>query len=656
MRRGSRGLVRGLLALLLAALALLLYWPTLDHPFVYDDVWNLRDSESLPLEALSATSLWRVARGHEETVARPVSNLSYGFDSYLSGTRPRSYRRTNLLIHAANAAAVFWLLLQSLSLTRVRRTPREPDTAGRFPPGIGWAFLGALLWLAHPVQTQAVTYLHQRSTSLATFFFLGSLLFYIVGRRSTAGTARAAAWSAAAVLGLLAMASKEIALVLPIVVVLLEWALFRGLRPGWFREKKKPLASVGGLVALLAALWLLGSWSWVTATYADLAYSPFQRLVTESRVGILYLLLFFWPHPSRLNLDHHVELSRSLVEPLAGVASLALWLSLLALMLFCARRRLPLAFFGLAWIFSTSLVESTVIPVELVAEHRLYLSSVGVLLALLELARRRSRPRLRVALAVVGAILAALFGTWTVERNRVWSSELLLWQDTVRKSPGKARPHNNLGWTLARAGKRPEAIRAFRNALNVGPSARTHFNLGQALLAEGEPREAAKHLLLAVDSMPRSFEARFYLGVALLLERRADEAAGHLREAVEIEPQDWRALYELANARQLRGNRRQGAADYRRAIAASPSLFERHHKLALALAGSGRTAQALARYEDLLDVRSDDPRLHVETAELLLREGEADAAMERCLSALALDREFEPAQRLLVELAGGLGE
>jgi tetratricopeptide (TPR) repeat protein len=646
--------------LVLAALALVLYLPTLDHPFVFDDVWNLQENSAIRPERLDAESLVRAARGHESVAARPLSNLTFALDARISGSEPRSYRRTNLFIHATNAVLVFWLLLQFSGFQRIRlggSKPEElPARAMEASVDPGWAFFGALLWLVHPAQTQAVTYLHQRSTSLASLFFLASVTLYVEGRRAGSGFRQWCSLGGAGAAAVLAVASKEIALVLPVVILLVEWLFFQELRFSWFAERKAPLAVAGLTMSSLAGFYLVRAWPWIESAYAQAGYTPVLRLLTELRAGVLYLSLLVWPHPSRLNLDHHLEVSRSLLDPLSGALSLALWLLVAVLAVSWARRGRRLAFFGLAWLIATSLMESTLIPVELVAEHRQYLSSVGVLLILLEFLKRSGRLVPGWALASVATLAIAVLSSWTLDRNRVWSDELLLWQDTVRKSPGKARPHNNLGWALARADRRPEAIDAFRTALSIRPSAETHLNLGQALLAEEELEEATRHLLFASMSMPRSFAAQYKLGVVLLRSDRPEEAARSLRDALSLEPESWDARYELANALWLQGARVRAAWQYRKVIAASPAHFRRHHDLAVELTGRGKAARAAECYEDLLAVRPDDARLHYELANLLARAALLDQAIGHCLESIELDPSFEPARRLLVELAGGIQE
>jgi hypothetical protein len=309
------------LFLLLAVCTWIAYTPARDAPFVFDDVVLQADP------ALAARSAGDVAA----VLGRPaeprrVGYASFALGSWLGARSPGDHRRANLAIHVLNGLLLFLL----------GRTLLERGAVAH--PGLA-AGLGALLWALHPVQTQAVTYVCQRFASLATCFYLASMLCLLAGlapgRR--AGP-RAGLLLAAAALGALALGTKQNAATLPLFMVLaLAWW-----RPVPLAQGRRWLAAAGAL-ALAGAAWLaLGpGWAAVEAGSRLKGFTPLQRVMTEWRVIVHYVTLLAWPDPSRLQLDHDFPLSHGLLTPPGTLAALlAIGAALFAALAF--RRREPL--------------------------------------------------------------------------------------------------------------------------------------------------------------------------------------------------------------------------------------------------------------------------------------------------------------------------
>ncbi len=650
------------LALCLALAAVSLYWPTLDHGFVFDDLWNIQQNEAHRLERLDLDSLARACRGAPGMGNRPVSNLSFALSFYLArpDAGPSAYRWANILIHACNAALVYGILVLTLGIGAARRSSLAgasslAEASSFVPeleqPSVGVPFAATLLWLASPLQTESVTYLHQRMTSLAALFLLASLFSYILGRLAESPGRARAAFFASALCAALALGSKESAAVLPVVVVFYEWTFFQGLQTSWLGRSKKYLLLALLLLVVVSVLYLRGAWSWLEWMHAQMPYSPGERLLTQSRVVVIGLSLLLLPHPSRLNVDHELALSTSLFDPPTTLPAIGLLVMLVGLAIYCARRRWRFAFFGLLWLLGTQLIESSVIPVEMIAEHRLYLPSVGMLFLLLEAASIRRRRVSRWACVPVAGV-ALLFGAWTLERNQVWRDGTSLWTDAVAKSPLKVRPRNNLALALATTGETAKAEQQLRQVLRLQPlHPEARFNLGRLLLGEGEIDKAIYNLSVAVEQKESLFAAQHMLGLALLRTGELDDARSRLARALALKPESADTHFEMGNVLRLQGKLEQALPHYLFALERSPKQVRRHYEVADQLSTEGRVAEAIRLYEAILRVEPENAVVHSRLALDLVQLGRLEEARRHCDRALGLDPQLTSAQILRQWLA-----
>jgi Flp pilus assembly protein TadD len=534
------------------------YGSALDAPFYYDDHQNIVDNPHL--RAAGWSGLWNAAFG--SPTRRPVAYLSFALNQRITGLDPAGFRRVNIGIHALAAVAV--ALLARMTLARLPRPP-PPGEAGIM------ALLAGLLFALHPVQTQSVTYVVQRMSSLAALFYVAALLAWLRGRLSPRRGRRVVWWTAAALSGLLALGSKEVAVTLPAAIWLYEWAFFRDFSPAFARRS----ALLAGIpLALLAVGLYLAVFQ--GSGYAGRDFSAAERLLTSLRVVVFYASLVLWPLPSRLNLLHEFPLSHSLLDPpstllcallLAGAATAAVGLA----------RRAPLISFALAWVGLHLALESFVLPLALVYEHRLYLPLVGFALvvpwALLTAVGARPGSILAILLA-----LALGAGTWA--RNEVWRDELVFWSDAARKSPDRAAARNNHGLALQRAGHLDAAIAEYRAAVALDPDdAEAHDNLGAALLDAGRIDEARATLERALAEHPDHARAHYNLGRLLALSGRLSEGARHLETAVELAPWDAALWNGLGAVRELQGRLPESARAFERALALDPGHAQARHNL-----------------------------------------------------------------------------
>jgi len=373
---------------------------------------------------------------------RPLLKFTYTLN-WTSGLGLFGFHLVNVGLHLANAVMLF-LLASWIGGPSVSRF------AALFP---------ALLFAVHPVQTEAVTYISGRSVSLMAFFYLGSLLAYLRGRER--GN-RFLLYLASPILFLLAAASKEVALTLPFALVLCEAS--RQERDGW-RKALRSQAVHWGLLVALAVLFL------VHVGYGRLLEACFDirdaaaNLFTQVH-GIGYLL-------SRLVMPHALNIDPDL-PVFSGVSLRLLPGTLLLAMLLAAgilgMKNRSLAGFGVLWFFLHLVPTNSFIPrLDVANDRQLYLASWGLFLGVGAWADRLREKRIARWVEVVSVVLVIALGAFTVSRNMVYRSEVALWEDTSRQSPGKGRVWNNLGYAYQQVGRFRDAEAAYLRALEIDP-------------------------------------------------------------------------------------------------------------------------------------------------------------------------------------------
>lgn len=571
-------------ALLGAALAC--YLPAIDAPFVFDDP---RPGEPL---------FWS---------NRPLVAASFAWNRAWSGAETWSFHLVNVLVHVG--AALCLLGLARRTLVRLGR------------PAPAFAFALALLWLVHPLQTQAVQYVSQRAEALAGCFTLATLYGFVRGAEGAGWRGYGPALVACAA----GMASKETAAVAPLLLVLYERCFLTGsLTAAWKRRRGFWLALIcvaGGAFALFVARGLFAAGS--TAGFGLREHGVLEYLRSQPAVLLHYLRLVAWPRP--LCFDYAWPVARG---PGEWLPSTLVVLALLALTLRALARNSPLGFVG-AWFFVVLLPSSSVVPIkDLAFEHRMYLALAAPLaLALAALARlggRRAWP-----LAGVAALALAAS---TVRRTQEYRSPEELWRTVTVAAPTNARGHANFGFAALEAGHVAEAATAFARALQLDPSlALAHVGAGDALLrgAPDEPaaaQRAAESYRRALDLAPAA-PAFFGLGNARLALGDAAAAERAYRSALDLEPWAARAHFALGNALEAQGRREEAVAAYRAALARAPDFDDAHTNLAIVLDALGQEEPALLHYERALELPPERAHEPLNLARHRLTRGDHEGAL-----------------------------
>lgn len=417
---------------------------------------------------------WEIFVSHLDHMVRPVLYATYFVDRRLFETSPAGYHLLNLLLHLGAGALVYRILM---------RTVTEET---RWVPV--WT---TLLFLIHPIQTETVTYISGRASGLMAFWYLLALFLYIKASEDTSGHLIRRRYRVAALLCfILSVASKEPAVTFPLALMLWD-GVVRRLRGSDLRA-----AIISDHMPFWLGVLAAGVLAWQHPRYADLAQFSlnirphWDNALSEIHAASYALLLFIYPW--QLNFDHDLPLFHSFFQwPLP--IELFLW-GAVAIAGFFAVPRLPLFSFGIAW-FVLQLLPTGLIPRnDLLSERNLYLASFGILLAasalgsfLIHWLARALKPSrwVEISAGVFGLAAVVTLCAATVHRNALYHDPVLLWSDTVAKSPYKARPHNNLGYALSRRGDWNSAIEEFRTAVRLAPNyALAQQNLRDAYLRQ----------------------------------------------------------------------------------------------------------------------------------------------------------------------------
>lgn len=574
---------QGLQLLIVVLFGVAAYANTFHLPFNFDDQSSIVGNPIIK----NLSNFLSSSAGYNYNPRRFVGYLSLAVNYRIGELSPFGYHLFNLLVHTVCALLVYRLTFLTF------RTPRLSEI------GVGWregaAFLAALLFVTHPVQTESVTYIVQRMTSLAALFYLLTVVSYVQGRLvrerenkrggGSGLSVREASWYVLALLAAAAaVRTKEITATLPLTILLYELSFFENST----RKKRAIAAGLIGMVVVALVGIALSSDS-LSAFLSEVSEktketSSFSRgdyLLTQFGVIVTYLRLLVLPIGQ--NLDYDYPIYHSLFEPtvlfsfvlLSAILGLALYL--IPLSRRWNRPQLCLVTFGIFWFFITLSVESSIIPIEdVIFEHRLYLPSFGIFLA--AAGALALLPRLTPGkYLAVSLVLACLLGGATWNRNRAWENPITIWSDAAAKSPNKARTHYNLGMALLEAGKTDEAIEELETALRLKPKYTTAL--------------AHTHLLL---------------GTAYGKKGNYDQAIRHLEPAVQMGPEDSKARYTLATAYEKTGRMDEAIKQYVIITAAKPEEEDAHYNLALAYGRKGRIAEAIRELETAQRIRPDD--------------------------------------------------
>jgi Tfp pilus assembly protein PilF len=610
--------------LIVAILAV--YGRAIRAPFIFDDYNSVETNETI-------VRLWPLVGSEAEpgplrtpqfapTSARPLVNLSLALNYSYGGLNPIGYHVVNMVLHMASA-----ILLYAI----VRRTLRLPYFNHHYDVVADLlAFLVALLWALHPLQTEAVAYTTQRTELMMGLFYFATLYCSLrywttlpespiegsgggdnfdEGARRALATNRGA-WVILATLACLAgMTSKEAMASAPLIVLLFDRAFVAG-------SIAKALSRSWPLYAGLACGWLAILGLHFNSPHSDsagfhLGVPAHAWWFTQAKVLLMYFKLVVWPWP--LVLHYEMPYLDSLTDSWMYLVPVGLLGVTILVLLW---RNNPVGFLG-TWVFAI-LLPTLVIPIvtEVAAERRMYLPLAAISALVVVggydltqtlIARRLSYSKSMVPstrhFIAVAAGLALVLAIVSSRRVAIYNNEMVLWQDVLRLQPHNHVAHAGVGLAYYDAGNMTAATEHFRESVRLKPdSSQAHCNLALVLSNTGQIDEAVEQFRLAVKYRPGSAELLNNLGVTLFIARRYDEAIPVFRQAIEIKPSLWRAHDNLGSALSRAGNLPAAIEKYQHALKLNPQALDVYGHLADAQAKAKQPAAAIATAERALEL------------------------------------------------------
>jgi tetratricopeptide (TPR) repeat protein len=665
---------------IIAVAAMATYWNSFAGPFVFDDIPSILDNPTILHLGRLREVLSPPFAGGVTVGGRPLANLSLAINYAISGYNVWSYHALNLVVHVLAGMTLFGLARRTLD--RTDDPTRKENREVRF-----WlaALAIALIWTVHPLQTESVSYVIQRTESMMGLFYLLTLYAFARGtegetpaERGLSAGKTSGGWLAVSWLACLAgMATKEVMVSAPVIVFLYDRCFAAGsVREAWRRHRR--------YYVMLASTWLLLAWLVVQTggnrggstgigspvPWVTYAISQFPAIVH-------YLSLAVWPHPLVFYYPARWPSAAEVVPFAITVVLLAAGTA------YALVRNLAIGFLG-TWFFAV-LAPSSLIAgaAQTVAEHRMYLAlvpvTVVIVVALLQASAAwlpRSFDR-----GILGGLLCAAvaLAIGTRSRNETYRSELALWTDTANSIPGNALAENNVGIAFADLGNQAAAKAQFEKALLILPSyPNALINLGNILRSEGRAAEATafyeRALSLkpdtpealvdlanvlreqgriqdAIDRSERALELRplyaeGYNSLALCLAQSGDleGAIKPYLQALELKPDYPEADYNLANAMLSLGRKNEAIERYRMALRLSPTLAEAHNGLGIALAKEGRIDDSADEYRRALASRPDYAEAAYNLGNLLVQAGRLTDAIAVYRTALRSRPGFSEAE------------
>jgi len=660
-----RSLTDRLIPAAVALFSLLAFLPVLRNDFV-----NWDDFDNLILNSNYQGLGWAQLRwmfttfhlGHYQ----PLSWLTFSFDYLLWGKEPFGYHLTNLLIHAANAALIYFLSRRLLELA-LPGSDEKKDLSISLA-----AAFAALLFAIHPLRVESVAWATERRDVLSSHFLFWTLWCYLRAATSQANGPVRQGWIAASVgFYLLSLLSKAMGMTLPVILLLLDIYPLKRLEGDprkWFGRAARQVfiekIPFTVLAIVMAAVALIAQEQ--SGALSRLEHYPLALRLAQASYGIVfYLWKTLWP--SGLTPLYQLFSKPIFFDPRDWlfVASEVLVLAVTIGLLLC-RRRWPA---GLtAWacyiVFLSPILGLAQSGPQFVADRYSYLACLSwALLAgaalnyMLRLQGERPAALARRSIAAgCSGLIVFVLGLLTWNQTQVWRNSETLWRRALVVNPDSTRALLNLGDVLRLQNKPQEAIDRYQRALQIDPDYHdVYYRYAQALASLGQLDGAVEYLRRHVEKAPPAAAPHIDLGIFLSRQGKTDEGIREYRRALEIDPKSAEAYYGLGTSLAARGELEEAQRYLNRAIELNPEKSEFFFTLGNLLVKQNALEQAEESFRRAITIKPDFPMARNNLGRLLAARGDLPGAMEHFREALRADPMFAPAHESMAQALAQLG-
>jgi len=625
---------------------LVIYANALSSSFQFDDREFIINNERIR-DIKDIQQLWKSPADPLRFVSFTTFALNYHFHQL----EVFGYHLVNIVIHLINAIFLWWFV------QLIFATPKLKDEEiARHKRLI--AFFTALLFLTHPIQTQAVAYISQRFASLATLFYVGAICFYVQGR---IGRSLKVFWFACALIfSSLSMLTKQIAFTLPFSLLMFEYFFIsiKGYK-GALRGRTK---AVFGFIILIFILIIPALYSFdfsrhILHTGYSKSYgggdiiTTYGYLLTQFRVVVTYLKVLIFPYTQ--NLIYDFPLSKSFFE-IKTILSFALLLVIFCLAVLNFSRNILFSF-GICWFFLTLSVESSIIPIpHVIFEHRCYLPFIGMSMAICMFMFQVIRNKRRFVAVMTIIILVCSYLTY--QRNKVWQDPISLWSDVTKKSPMASRSIYNLGAAYLEKGEYQLAAENFKKSLEVNStstsSANSYGNLGLIDRLQGNRRAALEYFNKAIAANPAFTIAYINRGDIYNSFKNYKLAMADYNKAIEMSPKFAEVYNNRGNIHKLYGRYMEALDDYNQAIKINPHLVQGYNNRGVVYKVIGKYPLALQDYNKALTLDPGYRTAYLNRSVLYNLTGKPQKAIEDIYKAKAIKKSVD--QRYIEFLRKGM--
>ena len=439
---------------LIAIIIVTVYSNSFDATWHLDDYDNIVKNPGIHLTDLFPNSIIQSFHASIDgglylgkTLYRPIAMSSFALNWYWGQNDVFGYHVVNVIIHIFSS---IFLFLAVQSLLKAKSLSVESDSI-RYQT----ALLCAVIWAIHPIHTSAVTYIVQRMASMGGLFYIMGLFFYVKIRLAQSPRLVTVLFCVGYIMAFaLGLLTKQNTILLPASTLLMEFVFFQNISArSLFRPQL--IFLMAGIISFLvfsAIIWTGGDLPSLFSGYSTRPYTPIERLMTQSRVVCMYLYQLIYPIASQFSVEHDIVISKNLFSPWTTLLSIGFIISLIFLALMLLKQH-PLLAFAILFFFINHSVESTILNLELIFEHRNYIPSMflflpvslWVITMLNQYMQKKEKRALFGLMFVLITIVTSAFGFGTYIRNMEWKTEKSLWEAALNKAPGRARPYQSLG-------------------------------------------------------------------------------------------------------------------------------------------------------------------------------------------------------------------